>query len=127
MPGKQGEDVKQLSGRERRVDNAKVDNANCYNLIKADPKFTHIEINGKLVPVEVDTVTLYTVVSEKSMESYFKNCKIEEAGTNLVNYEQNPMKPLGQLKNLKVELKEKKNKNLNCFVLRGELPLIGRQ
>ena len=95
--------------------NAKVDNTKCYNLIEADPKFINMEINGKLAPMEVDTGTYFTVVSEKNMESYFKKCKIEKTGTNLVNYEQSPMKPLGQLKNLKVKLGEKNN-NLNCLI-----------
>lgn len=87
---------------------AKTDNANnCYNLIRADPTFLDIEINGKVVSMEIDTGTYFTVVSEKCIDKYFKDCKLEKACTNLVNYEQSPMKPLGQLRNLKVKLKKK--------------------
>lgn len=110
------------------VINAKASNANgCHNLIRADPKFLDIEINDKVVSMEVDTDTYFTVVSEKCIDKYFKDCKIDKPSTSLVNYEQNPIKPLGQLEYLKVRLNET-NRNLNCFVLRGNgQPLIERQ
>lgn len=44
--------------------NAKVDKC-CYNLIKADPNFLDVVINGKVISMEVDTGTYFTVISEK--------------------------------------------------------------
>jgi len=93
----------------------------------AEPMFINVDINGKNVKMEIDTGTYFAVMSESVVNSKFKNVKLSRSTTRLVGYENNAMRPLGELKNLKVTL-HGKTKLLNCLVLKGnKVPLIGRQ
>lgn len=95
--------------------------------IKADPMLIDVKLNGKLISMEVDSGSFYSVISEKFKNENLKTWKIDKWYTNLFGYEQNVMVPIGQLKNLKVGLNNKEKK-LSCLVLKGEgPPLIGRQ
>ena len=89
--------------------------------------FISVNINNKIIEMEIDSGTYYTVMSEEFVKKNFKNILITKAFTNLRGYEDNTMEPRGQLKDLKVTLNDK-TKFLSCLVLRGEkMPLIGRQ
>lgn len=61
------------------------------------------------------------------MRDNFKTLKILNSSVQLLGYEDNTMKPLGQLGDLRVTLNGK-TANLSSLILKGnELPLIGRQ
>jgi len=70
----------------------------------AEPMFINVDINGKNVKMEIDTGTYFAVMSESVVNSKFKNVKLSRSTTRLVGYENNAMRPLGELKNLKVTL-----------------------
>lgn len=51
--------------------------------------------------MKIETATYFGVLSEKCIDEYFKQWRVDKTCIRLVTYEQNPMKPLGQLKDLK--------------------------
>lgn len=97
------------------------------NAICAEPIFFDVKINDKIVSMEFDSGTYYSVMSEGFVNKTFKNIKISNSKTNLISYENKAMEPRGQLKNLTVVFNNKTEK-LSCLILKGDkVPLIGRQ
>ena len=89
--------------------------------------FIKVSVNGKLITMEIDTGSYFTVMSEGFVTKNFKDQKVTKAETRLCGYENNPMKPRGQLENLTIAFNGE-TKTLNCLILKGDkMPLIGRQ
>ncbi|XP_046750597.1 uncharacterized protein K02A2.6-like [Diprion similis] len=100
---------------------------NFPNNIKADPLYIKVELNSKTVSMKVDSGTYYAVMSEAFKNKNFRNWKIDKCCTNVYGYVQNAMTPIGQPKNLKVNLNNPM-KTFSCPLLKGNgPPLIGRQ
>lgn len=77
--------------------------------------------------MEIDTGSYFAVMSEEFVRNNFKNLKIRNSKVNLLGYENNIMKPLGKLENLKVTFNDK-TEILSSSILKGnKVPLIGRQ
>ena len=94
---------------------------------EADPMFMKVSVNGKLITMEIDTGSYFTVMSEGFVTQNFKDEKVTKAETHLCGYENNSMEPRGQLENLTIALNGE-TKTLNCLILKGDkMPLIGRQ
>lgn len=83
--------------------------------LEANPMFIKLKINDKLINMEVDTGSYFAVISEGFVRNNLKTLKILNSSIRLLGYEDNTMKPLGQLENLRVTLngktaKERKKK-----------------
>ncbi|KMQ88944.1 hypothetical protein RF55_11491 [Lasius niger] len=93
----------------------------------SEPMMIELFINRKKLPMEVDTGTFVTVISEKEKNENFANLEIKETSVYLRGYDSKVLEPIGKLENLTVAFKNKQRK-LDCFVLPGAgPPLIGRQ
>lgn len=95
--------------------------------IKAEPMYVNIEINNKLVQMEIDTGSYYSVISENTKNDLFKNAQMNSTNDALRGYDGRLFKINGELSNLKVNFLGIEKK-LNFFVMPGHgPPLIGRQ
>ncbi|KAL7293133.1 hypothetical protein TKK_0013286 [Trichogramma kaykai] len=98
----------------------------CYS-ISAEPVYFDVNINDKIITMEFDSGTYYSVMSEKFVKKHFPTEKISKVEIHLISYENSAMEPRGQLKNLLVKLNNE-TKILKCLILKGDkVPLIGRQ
>ncbi|XP_033212171.1 uncharacterized protein LOC117169773 [Belonocnema kinseyi] len=94
---------------------------------RAAPIFFDVKINGKIVAMEFDSGTYFSVMSEGFVNKTFGSLKVTSSKTKLISYENKTMESRGQLKNLTVTFNNK-TKVLSCLVLKGDkIPLIGRQ
>ncbi|XP_033228849.1 uncharacterized protein K02A2.6-like [Belonocnema kinseyi] len=94
---------------------------------RAAPIFFDVKINGKIVAMEFDSGTYFSVMSEGFVNKTFGSLKVTRSKTKLISYENKTMESRGQLKNLTVTFNNK-TKVLSCLVLKGDkIPLIGRQ
>ncbi|CAB0031160.1 unnamed protein product [Trichogramma brassicae] len=94
---------------------------------RADPEFLDVELNDKLIAMEIDTGTYYSVISENFKARFFPNRRIESANAILRGYDERVFKISGELRNIMVTLFNE-TRQLNCYVMSGTgPPLIGRQ
>lgn len=94
---------------------------------RADPMFINIEVDERLIAMELDSGTYYTVISEKDKNVYFPNYKVETTCNVLRGYDDRAYRIVGELSKLKVTFLGV-TKILNCYVMPGAgPPLIGRQ
>ena len=85
------------------------------NGLEANPMFLNVDINGKTINMEIDTGSYFAVMLDGFVKNNFKNLKITDSTIQLLGYEDNTMKPLGQLENLKVTFNNK-TENLNYLI-----------
>ena len=94
---------------------------------KAIPMFMNLIIENRKCRMEIDTGSLKSVISEKTLNEMFSDIKIERTYTILFGYDHKPLPPLGQLRDLTVSF-NKYTRKLNCLVMPGSGPsLIGRE
>uniref|UniRef100_A0ABD2WNG6 CCHC-type domain-containing protein n=1 Tax=Trichogramma kaykai TaxID=54128 RepID=A0ABD2WNG6_9HYME len=94
---------------------------------RADPEFLDVKLNDKLIAMEIDTGTYYSVISENFKERYFPNHRTETTNAILRGYDERVFKISGELRNIVVTLFNE-TRQLSCYVMSGTgPPLIGRQ
>ncbi|XP_066585904.1 uncharacterized protein PF13_0277-like [Prorops nasuta] len=73
------------------------------NKIMAEPLFTEVKINDKVISMEVDTGTYVTVISENDKNKFFSDINLDNVNIILSTYGDKQLQPLGKLTNLKVQ------------------------
>lgn len=90
-----------------------------------EPEMVEIEIEGKILKVEIDTGASRSVIPELIYKKLFNNCMLEKSSVRLRMYNGEIISPIGQI------TVKMRNKNLEvdgCLVVvkNGLRPLLGR-
>lgn len=95
-------------------------------LVKNEPPYMiKVEVERKMLSMELDTGSPISAVSERDYRSLFSHCKLIESELALKSYNGTALNPLGYIK---VNVKHNDiADNLDLYVFRnGGLPLLGR-
>lgn len=91
-----------------------------------DAIWVHPKINGKLLPMELDTGSAISVINKEMYEENFSDVNLTDTDINLRTYSGESIVPLGVC-TVTVDLNDQKQ-NLNLYVVRkGGPPLFGRE
>lgn len=91
-----------------------------------DAIWVHPNINGKILPVELNTGLAISVINKETYEENFSDVNLTDTDINLRTYSGESIAPLGVC-TVTVDLNDQKQ-NLNLYVVRkGGPPLFGRE
>ena len=93
--------------------------------ISIDPIVVTLRISGSDIPVEVDTGSAVSIISQATLDKYLKTYTLEDTDTRLKTYSGEQIRPIGKIR-VKVDLNGQ-SVNLDLLVVKQEGPtLMGR-
>ena len=95
------------------------------NKISIDPIVVTPRISGSDIPMEVDTGSAVSIISQATLDKYLKTYTLEDTDTRLKTYSGEQIRPVGKIR-VKVDLNGQ-SENLDLLVVKQEGPtLMGR-